>query len=409
MHKIFNWTFGSFFRTMGRFIFYLIIGTLLMYLLKDKFPFSITVLDVHANTINPSYHDNNLDFISGLKFYNWTSSTNYSELSSTQWSEESVDGYNYNIYYNGNVSNFGSNGISFTPMLSNITLINNSYYSTTLYLCYMNAVTINFREVYISDLYANSFNYPSTYSKEILSNTIQSSSFGGNNPYNYCRAISFVYQPARDGNVLNIRLTSTGSLGNWYIAGTQTNFIGDAGNLSQSQVQSAINNSGLATATSINEVKTSVNQVKEELSDVNSSIETQTHQQHQDHKETINIITDSSSPNLDGLNNSAGWLPAGPVDSILNLPLSLLNNLTINLSKNCSPVVLPLPYVNKNIELPCLNTIYSQIDGVSPWLNTIGTIASAFILFGYLINLYKYIDDTLTFRENNYIDNWSGV
>lgn len=120
-------------------------------------------------------------------------------------------------------------------------------------------------------------------------------------------------------------------------------------------------------------------------------------------------ITSEDGPKLDGLNNSAGWLPAGPLDSILNLPLSFLQNLFTNLSKTCQPVILPLPFVNKNLELPCLNSIYSQIDGLSAWINTISVIASAFILFTYLINLYKWVDDTLTFRENNYIDNWGGI
>lgn len=120
-------------------------------------------------------------------------------------------------------------------------------------------------------------------------------------------------------------------------------------------------------------------------------------------------ITSEDGPKLDGLNNSAGWLPAGPLDSILNLPLSFLQNLFTNLSKTCQPVSLPLPFVNKNLQLPCLNSIYSQIEGLSTWINTIGVIASAFILFTYLINLYKWVDDTLTFRENNYIDNWGGI
>lgn len=120
-------------------------------------------------------------------------------------------------------------------------------------------------------------------------------------------------------------------------------------------------------------------------------------------------INDSSSPNLDGLKNTAGWLPEGPIDSILNLPLTLLNSLTTNLSKSCTSVELPLPYINKNLTLPCLSSIYSQIDGLSVWINSIGVIASAFILFQYLMNLYKWVDDTLSFRENNFIDNWTGV
>lgn len=121
-------------------------------------------------------------------------------------------------------------------------------------------------------------------------------------------------------------------------------------------------------------------------------------------------ITSEESPDkLDNLSDSAGWLPAGPVDSILNLPLTMFQNLSNNIGSSCTPLVLTLPYVNKDITLPCLNSIYEQIEGLSVWINSIGTIASAFILYSYLLKLYKWVDDTLTFRENNTIDNWGGI
>ena len=119
-------------------------------------------------------------------------------------------------------------------------------------------------------------------------------------------------------------------------------------------------------------------------------------------------ITSEDNPNLDGLNNSAGWLPDGPLDSILNLPLSLLENLSTNLSKTCQPVSLPLPYVDSTIELPCVSSIYSKIEGLNVWLNTIGIIASAFILFSYLVFIEKWADATLTLRENTQLD-WGGI
>lgn len=111
-------------------------------------------------------------------------------------------------------------------------------------------------------------------------------------------------------------------------------------------------------------------------------------------------LTDETSPNFDGLKNSAGWLPKGPVDSIINLPLSLLENIQDNLGKTCQPVSLPLPFVNKNIDLPCINSIYSQIEGMNTFFNWCGVVASVFILFKYLIYLYNRIDSTLTLREN---------
>lgn len=111
-------------------------------------------------------------------------------------------------------------------------------------------------------------------------------------------------------------------------------------------------------------------------------------------------ITDDTPPDFNGLKNSAGWLPKGPVDSIINLPLSLLENIQDNLGKTCQPVSLPLPFVNKNIDLPCINSLYSQIEGMNTFFNWCGVVASVFILFRYLIYLYNRVDSTLTLREN---------
>lgn len=121
-------------------------------------------------------------------------------------------------------------------------------------------------------------------------------------------------------------------------------------------------------------------------------------------------ITDSTPPNLDGLADSAGWLPAGPVDSILNLPISLLNNLNDNLGGTCQPANLTLPFINQNITLPCMSDVYKKI-GISGWVNTVGTIAAAFIGYYYLLELYKWVDNVLTMRENqwNDVDQWGGI
>lgn len=132
------------------------------------------------------------------------------------------------------------------------------------------------------------------------------------------------------------------------------------------------------------------NQTNQELSDLNDS------------------ITSEDSPDTSGLSDVAGWLPPGPVDSLINLPLSLFNSISRDLSSSCSPVTLPLPYVNKELTLPCMSTFYDGI-GIGSFMNWIGVIASGFILFSYLMKLYKWVDDTLTFRENNHLDNWGGV
>lgn len=119
-------------------------------------------------------------------------------------------------------------------------------------------------------------------------------------------------------------------------------------------------------------------------------------------------LTDETSPDTDGLNGAAGWLPAGPVDSLINLPLSFFNSISRDLGSSCKPVSLPLPYVKKNLTLPCMSTFYEGIK-INSFMDWVGLIVSGFILFSYLLKLYKWVDDTLTFRENNHLDNWGGI
>lgn len=118
-------------------------------------------------------------------------------------------------------------------------------------------------------------------------------------------------------------------------------------------------------------------------------------------------ITSEDPPDLDALEDSAGWLPPGPVDSILNLPLTFFNNLISNLSKSCQPVEIPLPYVSKNLTLPCISTLYAQI-GATTFLNWVGLIVGTIILYNYFLNLYKWIDDTIQMKDNS-VDDWGGV
>ena len=140
----------------------------------------------------------------------------------------------------------------------------------------------------------------------------------------------------------------------------------------------------------------------------NNTIINQNEQTNQELEDINSNLTDETPPNTDGLNGAAGWLPAGPVDSLINLPLSFFNSISRDLGSSCKPVSLPLPYVNKNLTLPCMSTFYEGIK-INSFMDWVGLIASGFILFSYLLKLYKWVDDTLTFRENNHLDNWGGV
>lgn len=134
----------------------------------------------------------------------------------------------------------------------------------------------------------------------------------------------------------------------------------------------------------------------------------ETNEKLDDIESSLKDSTPPSEDELNILNGAAGWLPPGPVDSILTLPLTMMESISNNLGKQCSPLNFTLPYINEKINLPCFNSFIYNTNFDTLW-NWFGTISGAFLLYYYLLSLYKWVDNTLQFRENNYIDNWGGV
>ena len=125
--------------------------------------------------------------------------------------------------------------------------------------------------------------------------------------------------------------------------------------------------------------------------------------QNQLQQEQNDWLKDDTLPDVDTsvLGNTLGWLPPGPVDTLLTTPLVLLNGLVGAFSSTvCTPVNLPLPYVGENIQLPCMRPVIDAMGGTLIF-NVVGFIISAIVLFSFFKFVYKWVDDTLTFRENN--------
>lgn len=119
-------------------------------------------------------------------------------------------------------------------------------------------------------------------------------------------------------------------------------------------------------------------------------------------------IMDDAPPDTGPLSNSAGWLAPGPVDSLINLPYTMLQNLVNSLGSTCKPLTLTLPFVDEDIQLPCLVSVYNKMGELPIWLNTIGTIASGFILFGYFLNLYDWVENRIKMKDNAKAKDWGG-
>lgn len=152
-----------------------------------------------------------------------------------------------------------------------------------------------------------------------------------------------------------------------------------------------------------------VNSVKQQqISDKTNTYLQQQINEQQSTNDKLDSILDTSSPDLGSLGNTSTWLPQGPVDSIIMLPLNFINTLINKIGSSCSPINLPIPFLkNQYLTLPCVSTLFEQISGFSTLYTLIGVIGSVYLLYNYLLRFYKWIDDTLSFRENNWQD-WGG-
>lgn len=121
-------------------------------------------------------------------------------------------------------------------------------------------------------------------------------------------------------------------------------------------------------------------------------------------KDLNNTIKDTNVPTFNQ-DQFLGYLPENALSSILNLPLNIMNSILAVLnSSTCTPITLPIPFLTgQTYQLECVSVLFKKM-GVSTIINFLGTLLGAFMLYNYLLNLYKWVDATLTFRENN----WEG-
>lgn len=163
-------------------------------------------------------------------------------------------------------------------------------------------------------------------------------------------------------------------------------------------LQNSINNLNSTISAGASDIINNQNQ------NTNSIINNQNSNQSQTNSRLDNIensITDESLPDTSSINGWASLLPAGPVDSIINMPLTILNSLLGKFNSSCTPVTLPIPLIGGILTLPCFSSFMSQyFSNFSLIWNLVGGIGSIIILYAYLMNLYKWVDNVLTLREN---------
>lgn len=74
--------------------------------------------------------------------------------------------------------------------------------------------------------------------------------------------------------------------------------------------------------------------------------------------------------------------------AIITAPLSLISNIT---SASCSPLVIPLPYVDKDLTLPCMGEIYFNYFG--SFLSIYQMITFGIVAYWVLVRIFNLVKD----------------
>lgn len=108
-------------------------------------------------------------------------------------------------------------------------------------------------------------------------------------------------------------------------------------------------------------------------------------------KKTNDILEDD---NIQGAQDSAsGFFNDFTTDThgltaIITAPLSLISSIT---SSSCSPLVVPLPYVDKDLTLPCMGSIYSDYFG--SFLSIYQVITFGIVAYWVCVRIFNLVKD----------------
>lgn len=373
--KIVNWTIGSFFRTIGRIVAYTLIGCGVGFLLNKLN--LVSFLDIVNASENLSYTRAWLDVQQCKQRFiqNNESMTYREELYNCTWDSTNIG--------TSNSLRFGSDNGHLRKIEFNIS--DSGYYYPGNYVIYfkwgidprnrtnLNKYTIN---VYLYDG-----------NKEIESGGVRCTYGVGS------------------GNFESTTVCQFSSLYNFdrvmvqYYWQEQDNLV-DSNN--------ALNNTNAMSFNSIeyftyddnptNAINSQTDIIKDEFSNTNDKIDNVNNSLN-DLNDSIN---DTTPPDLSDFDNIVGYLPPGPVDSILTLPLSILNSLNGALNSSTCPVLhIPIPFIGGFLDIPCLSTIFSQIEGLTLFWESIGATLGGLLLYKYFCTLYVWIDDVTSLKHNH--------
>lgn len=332
MKKVLNWTVGAFFRTIGRTIAFLVMGGLIYYLLsyngvglKDLFFDSVS-----AATLTTEVEDFSHPYISFSNSSEMSCEWNRCTRTIQSTTDNSIRNYEFvfdNISSDVTRADYIEIPFSISQPLTIESTHTDNIFRCTRYYCSdynyqsgqdvcmkwsceaTNYTGITQNEQYTSELTSMNF----TISMEFTDNTFSYCEINNNMiicPNNKRTPTKFVFQ----SDFKTLKSTSANLM------------INRAFNLYRK-------------------------------TNIQGAIENQTQQQQQQHEEMMDSNTTEAEEEASSFFDDFEAPDIGGLSAIVTAPLNTIQSL---LNSTCSNLQLPLPYVNKTLTLPCMNSIYTE-------------------------------------------------
>lgn len=378
--NVFNWSVGSFFRTIGRIIAYIVIGSLIGLILSNN-DISISNLFMpKVSALTTGGWAYSITEPLELHLYDCNGETSCN-TEKTMYSTYRTDTLRYQ-FYSDDVT-IAQNGVILAYNTGQV-LRYDYLYATSVYFC----TNTQIFGVTNSSLYSNFFGQRAVNSSTYYSGTNNTSlsiyPYEADVPYgSYCYSVTSTFVPSGQHQWLFLRLRRTsGSYSNvfFYPVGFEIRELGLYTNTVRDIISSVVSTSGLASAQSVEDVQDSVDYIQNEVEELNDQ-----------QASTNNILTDDDTS---GATNSASNFFSNfttnthGLTAIITAPLSAIQSLT---NATCSPLVLPLPFVNQNLTLPCMREIYVQNFGA--FMTLYDTITFGIIAYWVMVRIFALVKD----------------
>ena len=186
--------------------------------------------------------------------------------------------------------------------------------------------------------------------------------------YTDCVMASSIVVPTDDLQWFNWELYNKGinfDNARFYIFGLSINDLG----ISSNEIENIVNNSGFATASSVEEVKTATDEIKQEAKKTNDTI---------NDDDTTGASNNANSFFNDFEENNHG------LSGVISAPLNYIKSL---LTSTCTPIELPVPFIeNQKVILPCMSSVYENTFG--SFFTIYQTIVTGLVTYWVCIKIY---------------------